>query len=210
MRYYAFGTTPTANNTNARHQAAIHGTITKRTEVARRMFQLRFGDLDISDKTIEQLRGMEGKRIKALYQDLGARHGVTWKGRNYDTSNWQLSDNLNRSVSAANAALYALTTAVVGSLGYLPQLGFIHASGTLPFVFDIADLYKPETTLPAAFQTIALKPEADEKDTIKALKKLVESTRLLNRMPKDIQQLLDFPKPPPRARAKIVRKGPPS
>ena len=133
---------------------------------------------------------MEGRRVKGLYEEMGRRYGVTWKGRQYDKSNWHLADNINRAVSAANAALYALTTAVVCSMGYLPQLGFIHLGGTLPFVFDIADMYKPETTLPAAFHAVSLDPDADEKQVLSLLKIKIEDVRLLRRMPRDISELL--------------------
>jgi CRISPR-associated protein Cas1 len=121
---------------------------------------------------------------------MGSRFGVTWKGRNYNPANWQLADNVNRAVSSANAALYAICTAVITSMGYLPQLGFVHSSGTLPFVFDIADMYKPETTLSAAFQAISINPEATEKEVLTLLKIKIEECRLMRRIPEDIQELL--------------------
>jgi CRISPR-associated protein Cas1 len=193
LRFYSFGMTPTHDNTRARHQAAIHAHTGRRTEVARRMFGMRFGPgEDIEKVPIKALMGMEGKRVKALYAQLGSKYGVTWKGRDYNPSNWQLADGINRAISAANAALYALTTAVVCSLGYLPQLGFIHSAGTLPFVFDIADIYKPDVSLEAAFQTLAIKPEADEKDVITRLKARIEEKKLVRRLPVDIDRLLSF------------------
>lgn len=195
MRFYSFGVAPTHDNARARHQSAIHAATGKRTEVARRMFRMRFGnDVDIAKHTLQALRGMEGRRVKALYAEMGAKYGVTWKGRNYNPENWQLADNINRAVSAANASLYALTTAVVCSMGYLPQLGFIHSAGTLPFVFDIADIYKPETTLEAAFHTISINSKADEKDVLTRLKTIIEERRLLYRLPRDIEKLLTFDK----------------
>ena len=133
---------------------------------------------------------MEGNRVKALYAEMGQKYGVTWKGRNYNPDNWHLADNINRAVSAANASLYALCTAIICSMGYLPQLGFIHSSGTLPFVFDIADIYKPETTLEAAFHALSLNPNADEKDVLVLLKRNIEEKKLLQRIPKDIEELL--------------------
>lgn len=93
-------------------------------------------------------------------------------------------------MSAANAALYALTTAVVTSMGYLPQLGFIHTAGVLPFVYDIADIYKPVTTLPAAFETLSLIPDASEEDVISRLKFYIEREKILSRMPADIAKLM--------------------
>lgn len=196
LRFYAFGATPTHDNARARHQAAVHASRARRTAVAQKMFMMRFAGTneEIEGHSIKTLMGMEGRRVKALYAELGGRYGVTWKGRDYDPRNWKLADPINHAISAANAALYALTTAVVSSMGYLPQLGFIHSAGTMPFVFDIADIYKPETTLEAAFRTLSVKPEADEKDVITRLKKLIEERRLLKRMPEDIERLLETPR----------------
>lgn len=190
LRYYACGASATHDNANARHHATVHGSRQKRTEIARRMFSRRFPHAEVAGKRLGELRGMEGKRVKALYAEMGARYGVTWKGRNYSPDHWHLADNINRAISASNAALYALCTAVICSMGYLPQLGFIHTSGTLPFVFDIADIYKPETTLTAAFQAVSLNPEISEKEVLALLKTHIEQRSLLRRIPNNIQELL--------------------
>ena len=191
LRFYATGTTPTSTNANARIQVNLAASTKKRTEVAKRMFEMRFGKSENLDgKSIKTLMGMEGKRIKQLYADLGQSYGVTWKGRNYNASSWDLSDGINRAVSACNAALYSLTLCAVTSLGYLPQIGFIHSSGTLPFVFDIADIYKPEISLPAAFETLSLNPKADSKDAVTKMKSFVEKSGLMRRLPVDIEKLL--------------------
>jgi CRISP-associated protein Cas1 len=192
LHFYSFGVAPTHDNSRARHQAAIHGSRSRRTEVARRMFQMRFAGEEVSNVPINTLRAMEGKRVKALYAELGAKYGVTWKGRRYDQSDWDLADGINRAISAANAALYALTTAIVCSMGYLPQLGFVHSAGVLPFVFDMADIYKPETTLEAAFQALAIDPNAGEDAVIGRLKALLEERRVVKRLPLDIDKLLEF------------------
>ncbi len=191
LHFYARGVGATHDNERARRQALLAASPAKSAAVARRMFRLRFGGEDVSGIALKELRGMEGRRIKALYADLGARYGVTWKGRNYNPDNWDLADNINRAVSAANAALYALTTAVVCSLGYLPELGFIHTDSMRAFVLDVADIYKPETAFPAAFETVGLKPDAAEDETIARLKVYLEDRRVLQRMPKDLEALLD-------------------
>jgi len=191
LRFYSFGISPTHGNARARHQAKLHAQRGTRTEVARRMFRLRFGpEEDIDGVPIKALMGMEGKRVRELYALLGSKYGVTWRGRDYDPNNWHLADGINRAISAANAALYALTTAITCSMGFLPQLGFIHAGGTLPFVFDVADIYKPESTLEAAFQTLALNPEAQGQDVIARLKSVVEERKIVQRMPRDVERLL--------------------
>jgi CRISPR-associated protein Cas1 len=191
MHFYAFGVAPTHDNERARRQAELACSPGKRDAVSRRMFGMRFAGEDVSGVAVKELRGMEGRRIKALYGDLGVRYGVTWKGRNYNPHNWDLADNINRAISVANAALYALTTAVVYSLGYLPALGFIHTASMRAFVLDIADIYKPETTLVAAFETVGLKADATEDEVVARLKTHIEDKRLLQRMPKDIEALLE-------------------
>ncbi len=191
LYFYATGIAPTHDNERARRQAELACAPGKRDAVARRMFALRFGpDVPVEGVAIKELRGMEGRRVKALYAELGAKYGVTWKGRNYNPDNWELADGINRAVSAANAALYALTTAVVCSLGYLPALGFIHTASMRAFVLDIADIYKPETSLVAAFETLGLAPEAKEDDVVARLKFHIEDRRLLARIPTDIEKLL--------------------
>lgn len=193
IRFYSFGVTPTYNNLHARKQAKLHASKKAREQIARKMFAMRFGSSeDIKGKTINELMSMEGARIRALYENTGKKYGVTWRGRNYNPDNWHLADNINRAISAANASLYALVTAVVCSMGFMPQLGFIHSSGTLPFVFDIADIYKPENTLEAAFETVSINPKADEKEVISRLKFFIEKNSLLKRMPKDLYQILDI------------------
>ena len=145
--------------------------------------------MDVQAYSVTELRGMEGLRVRAKYAELGEQYGVTWKGRNYDKSNWNLADNINRALSTANASLYALCAAVLCSLGYLPSLGFVHDAGTLPFIYDVADLYKEITSFPAAFQ--AMRQDASgQGDLVRALlKERVEQEKLLQRIPKNMEEL---------------------
>lgn len=191
MRFYAVGADPTADCDRARKQAAAHASKSRREEIARRMFRMRFPAEEVEGNSIANLMGMEGRRVKALYEKLGAKYGVTWKGRNYNPNQWDCADTINRAMSAANAALYALTTAVVCSLGYVPQLGFIHSAGNIPFVCDVADLYKEETTLEAAFHVVSVKADADTADVLARLKSLLEEKKVLRRMPTDLEALFD-------------------
>jgi len=190
MRFYSFGVAPTHDNKNARRQVALHAARRSRQEVAIKMFLKRFPEEIVAGKTVAELRGLEGDRVKNLYSEFGSRYGVTWKGRKYDKDNWVLADGINRAISAANASLYALCTAVICSMGYLPQLGFIHIGGPLPFVYDIADLYKVETTFEAAFQTLGANENAREKEVLELLKIKIEERKLLKRIPVDIEELL--------------------
>jgi len=190
MRFYAYGASPTHDNTRARRQAELHASKKRRDGIARRMFSFRFPESVVAARSVSELRGMEGIRVRDLYAEMGREFGVTWKGRDYNPNNWSLADNINRAISAANASLYAVCTAVVCSMGYLPQLGFVHSGGTLPFVYDIADLYKPETTLPAAFLATSQNADATTDYVLALLKERIEACRLLRRMPREIEELL--------------------
>lgn len=189
MRFYAFGITPNHDNAMSRMHAQAWADKKRRAEIARRMFKFRFSDEEVSSNSIAELRGLEGVRVRAKYAELGARYGVTWKGRNYDQSNWYLADEINRALSAANSSLYAVCAAVICSMGYIAALGFIHDGGTLPFIYDVADMYKEETSILAAFEAASQKPQEAEELARVLLKEKIEAGRLLQRIPKDIEGL---------------------
>lgn len=189
LRFYAFGLAPNHTNNMPRLHAEAWADKRRRTQIARAMFRIRFPDLDVDGKSVKELRGMEGLRVRTLYAAMGLQHGVTWKGRAYDRQNWDTSDDINRALSAANSSLYALCAAVCCSLGYVPSLGFIHDSGTLPFIYDVADLYKHLTSIPAAFLAVRQDPKDDGELVRKLFKQRVEEERLLQRMPKDLAAL---------------------
>ena len=189
LRFYAFGLAPNHTNDMPRLHAEAWADKRRRTKIACAMFQMRFPGLDVDGKSIRELRGMEGLRVRTLYAAMGLQHGVTWKGRKYDRQNWDTSDDINRALSAANSSLYALCAAVCCSLGYVPSLGFVHDSGTLPFVYDVADLYKHITSIPAAFLAVRQNPQDDGELVRRLLKQHVEEERLLQRIPKDLAAL---------------------
>lgn len=194
MHFYSFGITPNHDNSMARIHASAWAANRQKSEIARRMFLQRFPEAKVHGISIKQLRGMEGKRVKAFYAELGREFGVTWKGRNYNPSNWNLADGVNKALSVANGSLYPLTAAVCCSMGFIPQLGFVHQAGTLPFIYDAADLYKHETSWPAAFEAASLDPSASSELVRKILKRRIEETRMLKRMPGDLKALFhDLP-----------------
>jgi len=190
MRFYAFGLAPNHTNENPKRHALAFADKKRRTDIARTMFRMRFPDINVDSRTINELRGMEGLRVRAKYVELGLVYGVTWKGRDYDRSNWNLADGINRALSVANASLYALCGAVICSMGFLPSLGFVHEGGTLAFVYDIADLYKAETSFVAAFEAMKQMSDDDGTLTRKILKLKIEEQRLLQKIPKDLETLL--------------------
>ena len=185
LHFYACSLNPTRSNENAKAHARAWANRNSRTAVARKMFQERFGEVAVTEgRSVQEMRGMEGIRVRALYAQLGERFGVTWKGRNYDKGNWEMADDINRAISTANSSLYAMTSAIVAGMGFLPQLGFIHETGDIPFVCDIADVYKHETSFPAAFEVLSQSPSIDtvEEQTRSLLKRRVEERRIFPRM----------------------------
>jgi len=191
LHFYALGHTPTSNNENSKIHATAWANHKSKLVIAKRLFSKRFPDVDIEKSTITQLRGLEGIKIRNKYAEFGQHFGVPWKGRDYSHSNFFLSDNINQALSSANSSLYALVLSAVHCLGYLPQLGFIHNAGRLPFVYDIADLYKLETSIPASFHSISQNPKDHGKLARSLLKEYLEKNRVAQRLPDDIQSLFD-------------------
>lgn len=199
LKFYAYGLAPNHANDMPRLHATAWADKKRRTQIARSMFRYRFPGTEVDDKSVAELRGMEGIRVRQQYADLGREHGVSWKARNYDTRNWDLADDINQALSTANASLYALCSAVICSLGYLPSLGFVHDTGTTPFVYDVADLYKAETTLPAAFMAVRQEEKATREHVLRLLKQKIEEQRILQRLPKDLAVLLGTGEANPQA-----------
>jgi CRISPR-associated protein Cas1 len=199
LSFYAYGLAPNHTNDMPRIHATAWADSRRHTRVARSMFRMRFPGSEVDEKSVAELRGMEGIRVRQVYAELGREHGVSWKARNYDTRNWELADDINQALSTANASLYALCSAVICSLGYLPSLGFIHDAGTTPFVFDVADLYKHETTQPAAFLAVRQEPRCNRELVRRFLKEKIEERRILQRMPKDLAALFGTGEAEPQA-----------
>ncbi len=194
LLFYAVGTTPTSNTRNLRHQSKLASTEKSRLAVARRMFSTRFPEEDVGTKTISGLMGMEGLRVKAVYERLATEYGVGWKGRSYVPGKFELSDMTNQIITASNVALYALITSTVYHLGYSPHIGFIHSGSPLPFVYDLADLYKEELCIDLAFKlTYEMGGIYNRHTVAEEFRERVIESNLLGRIPKDITSLLGEP-----------------
>ncbi len=189
--FYAHGMGETRRGYHLLRQAELSTDPQKRLNVVLKMYEKRFGRVLEPNLTIEQVRGMEGVRMRTAYADASKMYGVQWQGRNYDRSNWNNSDPINRALSAANALLNGLCHAAIVSGGYSPGLGFIHTGLQLSFVYDVADLYKTRCTIPLAFQTIA---DGGEKDVEKRVRELCrerfKEIKLLGKILPDIDDLL--------------------
>ena len=142
--------------------------------------------------SLQQLRGMEGVRVRESYAKASQDSGVPWHGRSYDRTDWNKADAVNRALSTANVCLYGVCHSAIITAGYSPALGFIHSGNQQSFVYDIADLYKADVSIPAAFKTTALKPDKLETEVRRICRDIFYRYKLLNRIIPDIEELFDF------------------
>lgn len=191
IRFYALGTGETRHATNLLKQASLCCRRSTRLEVVRRLYGMRFPDPLPETLTIEQIRGREGVRVREAYASASRETGVPWIGRSYERSNWNASDRVNRALSAANSCLYGVCHAAIVSVGYSPGLGFIHTGKQLSFVYDIADLYKVDLTIPVAFKATAECDSNLEREVRYRCRDSFATGGLLKKIVADINYALD-------------------
>ena len=190
VRYYAGGRALTHRANLLIRQAELVSNVRLRLGVVRQMYSMRFPNEDVSRLTLQQLRGREGARIRAVYRQCSKKWNIPWNGRNYDPENFSGGDPVNQALSARHACLYGAAHAVIQALGCSPGLGFVHTGHECSFVYDIADLYKADITIPLAFELAATVEKEDiasvmRRNTRDAMKKY----HLMERMVRDIQTL---------------------
>lgn len=190
VRYYAHGRPLTHSSRLLSAQAALVSNTRSRLAVARRMYAMRFTDEDVSGLTMQQLRGREGARIRAVYRRMSKNTGVPWNGREYDPDDFSAGDLVNMALSSAHACLYGVTHSVITALGCAPGLGFIHTGHERSFVYDIADLYKAGISIPIAFEMAAQQPEDIGAVTRRAVRDAVSDGKILECVVRDIRELL--------------------
>lgn len=191
VRLYSSGHPGGARSDRLLYQAKLALDQEARSRVVRKMFEFRFGENFETDLSIEQMRGREGFRVRELYGTLSREFGVKWKGRRYDPHSWGASDLPNRCLSSATACLYGICEAAILAAGYSPAIGFLHTGKPLSFVYDIADLFKFETVVPAAFKTAANSPAEPEREVRMACRDYFRETHLLKRIIPIIEEVLD-------------------
>jgi CRISPR-associated protein Cas1 len=190
VRLYAASTGGTYSARRVIRQALLVSDAAKRLEVACRMYRFRFAQAIPAVVSLETIRGMEGIRVRRAYAEASAQYGVRWEGRRYDQNDWSLGDPINRALSAANACLYGICHAGILSAGYSPALGFIHTGKMLSFVYDVADLYKTEVTVPVAFKATADNPPDIERAVRIECRKVFYEFRLMERLLPDVAEVL--------------------
>lgn len=190
VRYYAHGRSLTTRSGLLLKQAEMVTNTRKHLSVVRKMYQLRFPEEDVSQLTMQQLRGREGSRVRNVYRKAAQATGVTWNGRMYRPEDFASGDLVNQALSAGHACLYGLAHAVIVALGCAPGLGFVHVGHEGSFVYDIADLYKAEVTIPIAFQVAAEEPEDLPAVVRRRVRDAMVEHHILERMVHDIRWLL--------------------
>lgn len=155
VRLYASGQPGGARADKLLYQARVALDEDARLNVVREMFRRRFDEEAPSRRSVDQLRGIEGARVREIYKLTAQKYGVEWKARNYDRNEWDSADIPNRCLSSATSCLYGISEAAILAAGYAPAIGFLHRGKPQSFVYDIADIYKFDTVVPAAFETAA-------------------------------------------------------
>ncbi|MHB1321392.1 MAG: type I-E CRISPR-associated endonuclease Cas1e [Acidithiobacillus ferrivorans] len=191
LLFYASGQTPASDTRNMRDQISISTNPKKSIEVARRMFAKRFPEADLDGKNLKEMMGMEGYRVRALYEKKGQEYGVGWKGRSYSPGKFEMGDLTNQVLTACNAALYGIISSSVHSMGYSPHVGFIHSGSPLPFVYDLADLYKEQLCIDLAFSlTLEMFGQYNKHKVLNAFRNRVIEMDLLGKIGQDIELIL--------------------
>lgn len=191
LLFYAAGFLPTADTRNLKQQIELAADPHKSLEVAQRMFARRFPDADLADKTLKEMMGMEGNRVRSLYQQKAEQYQVGWKGRSFTPGKFETSDLTNQVLTSTNAALYGILCSAIHSMGYSPHIGFIHSGSPLPFVYDLADLYKEELCIDLAFAlTRDMAGRYDKHKVSASFRQRVINMDLLARLGEDIINIL--------------------
>ncbi|SDB89664.1 CRISPR-associated protein, Cas1 family [Raineyella antarctica] len=191
VRYYAHGRSLASSTRLLEAQATAVSHRDRRLAIARRMYEMRFPDEVVKGSTMQQLRGREGARVRQIYRAESARTGVAWDKRTYDPDDYAAGDAVNQALSAAHSALYGVVHAVIVALGCAPGLGFVHTGHSRSFVYDVADLYKAEFTIPIAFAVASTEPDDISGQTRRAVRDAMRDGKLLERCVRDIRSLLD-------------------
>jgi len=190
IRLYAHSTGGTFSAKRTLVQASLVSNNKSRMKVARRMYQFRFESKIPDDLRIEEIRGLEGRRVRDTYFALAQEYNLEWSGRRYNQNEWNKADPLNRAMSAANSCLYGICHAAIVSAGFSAAIGFIHTGKMLSFVYDIADLYKTDLSLPVAFKVASEKPEHLERAVREACRFEFHMSRIMERIIPDIMEVL--------------------
>lgn len=193
VRQYAHGRSLNHSTRFLEQQAKLVSNRRTRLAVARKMYQMRFPKENISNLTMQQLRGKEGARVRRVYLEQSKKTGVPWKRREYKVDDFNSSTPINKALTAAHQSLYGLSCSVIVALGASPGLGFVHTGHDMSFVYDFADLYKAQYSIPIAFEMTAKYGNDNIADwTRRGMRDAFANGKLLVQMVSDLKDLLNI------------------
>ncbi len=188
--FYACGFTPTADSRNFNKQMLLASDKKKSLEVARRLYARRFPEEELDGKSLKAMMGLEGARVRELYKKKAEEYQVGWKGRRFVPGKFELGNITNQIITNTNAALYGILCSAIHSMGYSPHMGFIHSGSPLPFVYDLADLYKEHLCIDLAFAlTLEMAGNYNKYNVADAFRQRVIEIDLLANIGPDIKQI---------------------
>lgn len=194
VRNYSNGR-PLASSTKfLEKQAKLVSNSRTRLKVARKMYQMRFEDEDVENLTMQQLRGREGSKVRGVYRKYSKSYDIKWEGRNYKVEDFKDSDLINQALSACNVCLYGICQSVIQALGMSSGLGFVHTGHDKSFVYDIADLYKADITIPLSFKITSEYESSEDisRECRLAMRDIIRETKLVSKINKDLQYLMEI------------------
>ena len=192
IRFYAGGKPLSDNTRLLRKQAKIESSYKLRFEAIKRMYSIRYPDIDFSVyNRAREIFGVEGRRVYARYQELSKKYGVSFDGRDYDRENFAGNSPIQNALTCVNQCLYGICYAVIYSLGLSPGLGFMHSGNSKSFVLDIADLYKEKYAWEIAFKVVAEGSEDVAKDCRYKMRDWIKEIKLPELIVSDIMKIIN-------------------
>lgn len=188
--FYTYGEPATHKSKNILTQMKFHENKQLHLQVVHRMYEIRYPNERLKTKTVEELRGIEGRKVKERYAECAKEYGIDWNGRQYQAGEFDTQDVVNKYLTALNHTLYAIVTAGLVTMGFSPMIGFIHTGHVQSFVFDIADLYKEAYTIPLAFK-LASKYPYDRNRMLTDFRKIITEEKLMSKIVKDLFGLFE-------------------
>lgn len=190
VRFYAGGEPLARSSHLLIAQAKLVSNERSRIAIARQMYGMRFPGEDVSSLSMQQLRGKEGARVRKSYREQARKTKIEWRQREYLPGDFEAGSPINQAMTAAHSCLYGITHAAIVALGCAPGLGFVHNGHSRSFVYDVADLYKAETSIPTAFQVVQSGYDDLSTAVRYAMRDSFSQNKTLERIVTDIRLLL--------------------
>jgi CRISPR-associated protein Cas1 len=179
LLYYAHSHSPIDSVKNINKQIKLQTTPKSKLNVIKYLFKDRLSTEMMDGKSLKEMMGYEGIRMRKLYTEMSIKYNIEWTNRKYHNHNWDNVDLVNKLITSFNNALYSISTSAIYALGYLPQVGFIHNKGATPFSYDIADVYKETLSIQSAFEYASKHNSYDRKEVYQFFMKQLNNSNFM-------------------------------